>query len=180
MGFVASDGSRLKIVDCCLRLAAAVLAAAAVGLAVSDRQANSSYGVLLSFAHLGALRYTVAVGVACGGYALFTAVALWVRSLVSKAWFFFLSDQIIAYVTVTSLGALAEIVYLAYNGDEEVTWMEVCTSYGKFCGRLKLVLALLAIVLCCFLSLAVISAFRVFSRYEYPSVHCDEFEKQVK
>lgn len=86
--------------------------------------------------------------------------------------------QIVAYLMVTSLAAIGEILYLAYNGDQKVTWSEACSSYGKFCSRLKLVLVLHAITLCCFLVLAVISAYRVFSRFQPPYVHSKENEEE--
>lgn len=78
--------------------------------------------------------------------------------------------QIIAYLMVTSGAAVMEIVFLAYKGDREVSWSEACASYGKFCSRMKLALVLHSLALCSFLVLAVISAYRVFSTYEAPSV----------
>lgn len=78
--------------------------------------------------------------------------------------------QIVAYLLVTSGGAVLEILYLAYNGDREVSWSEACNTYGRFCNRMKVALVLQAVALCCFVVLAVISAFRVFSMFEPPHV----------
>lgn len=39
----------------------------------------------------------VTISAASGGYALLTAIALWVRGLVTKAWVFFVSDQVIKF-----------------------------------------------------------------------------------
>ena len=61
-----------------------------------------------------------------------------------------------------------EILYLAYNGDQEITWSEACRTYGKFCNKMKVALILHALVLGCFIVLAVISAYRVFSLFEPP------------
>lgn len=69
---------------------------------------------------------------------------------------------------VTSMAAQVEFLYLAYNGDQEVTWSQGCASYGNFCNRLKVVVALHVIAVCCFLVLAVISAFRLFTRFQPP------------
>lgn len=69
---------------------------------------------------------------------------------------------------VASGGSFGEIVYLAYNGNPKVTWSEACSSYGRFCGRLNLILALHLIALLCFFLLSLISAFRVFTRFEPP------------
>ena len=78
---------------------------------------------------------------------------------------------------VTSGAAVLEILYLAYNGDKEVTWSEACTSYGKFCYRLKVAVILHALAFSCFVILAVISAYRAFSIFEpplAPSKHVEE------
>ena len=78
--------------------------------------------------------------------------------------------QIAAYLMVTSGAAVVEILYLAYNGDQEVSWSEACNIYGKFCSRIKLALLFHALALCCFLVLALISAYRAFTMFEPPSV----------
>ncbi|KAG5570264.1 hypothetical protein H5410_060030 [Solanum commersonii] len=174
MGF---DASHLKALDCTLRLFVIPLSIASIWLSVTNQQNNISYGKL-EFTNFTGLKYMVGISAASGGYALFTAIALWVRGLVTKAWFFFVSDQLVAYLMVTSLAAIWEILYLAYNGDQMVSWSEACTSFGKFCSRLKLVLVLHAITLCCFLALAVISAYRVFSRFQPPSKDNEE-EKEM-
>lgn len=180
MGFLRNGGCNLKILDFGLRFFVIPVTVASIWLTISNKESNSDYGVVLSLSDFKGLQYTVAVSGASCGYALFTAVALWVRSLVSKAWFFFVSDQVIAYLMVTSMGTLAEMLYLVYHGDRRVTWSEACTSYGKFCDRLKLVFVLHAIALCCFIVLAAISAFRVFSRYDLPSDPSKEFEEEQK
>lgn len=69
---------------------------------------------------------------------------------------------------VACAGSLGEIVYLVYNGNQKVTWSEACSSYGRFCRRLNLVLVLHFIALLCFFVLSMISGFRVFSRFEPP------------
>ncbi|KAJ6983194.1 hypothetical protein NC653_026107 [Populus alba x Populus x berolinensis] len=91
-------------------------------------------------------------------------------ALLLKLGLFFVSDQIVAYLMVTSGTAVLEILYLAYNGDREVSWSEACTSYGKFCYRMKLAVILHALALSCFIILAVISAYRAFSIFEPPLV----------
>lgn len=79
---------------------------------------------------------------------------------------------------VTSEAAVAEIMFLAYKGDRQVSWSETCGSYGSFCNRLKLILSLNSIAICCFFVLAVISAHRVFSRFEPPLVPSKEVEEE--
>lgn len=177
MGFLGHDASNLKVLDCTLRLFVIPLSIASVWLSVTNQQNNSSYGKL-EFSNFTGLKYMVGISAASGGYALFTAISLWVRGLVTKAWFFYVSDQLVAYLMVTSLAAIWEILYLAYNGDQKVSWSEACSSFGIFCSRLKLVLVLHAITLCCFLALALISAYRVFSRFQPPSKENEE-EKEM-
>ena len=69
---------------------------------------------------------------------------------------------------VTSGSAGGELMYLAYKGDVQVTWSEACSSYGKFCSKLKIALILHFLAVFCFLVLAVISAFRAFSMFDPP------------
>lgn len=84
-----------------------------------------------------------------------------------------------AYLLVTSVAAVLEILQLAYNGDQEVTWSEACRSYGKFCNKMKIAFVLQALTLICFIILAVISAYRFFSLFEPPSVSSSkEVEEQ--
>ncbi|KAJ8754697.1 hypothetical protein K2173_010788 [Erythroxylum novogranatense] len=166
----------LKLVDCSLRLSVIPLSVATIWLTVTNHQDNSSYGDL-KFSNLLGLKYMVCISAIGAGYAFVACISAWIRCLVSKAWLFFISDQILAYLTVTSGAAVLEIVFLAYNGDKEVTWSEACSSYGKFCNRMKLALLLHALALCCFVVLAVISAFRAFSIFEPPPVPSKELEE---
>ena len=78
---------------------------------------------------------------------------------------------------VTSVAAAMEIYYLAYNGNTEVSWSQACESYGNFCSKGKLALVLHFLALCCFLILAVISAYRAFSLFEPPSANLRESEQ---
>ncbi|XP_002312076.2 CASP-like protein 2D1 [Populus trichocarpa] len=84
-----------------------------------------------------ARKYMFFVSGICASYAFLAAVSTWIRCFVTKAWLFFVSDQIVAYLMVTSGTAVFEILYLAYNGDREVVWSEALSSYGKFCYRVK-------------------------------------------
>ncbi|XWS11232.1 hypothetical protein CRYUN_Cryun38cG0066500 [Craigia yunnanensis] len=157
----------LKFLDCSLRLSVIPLSVATIWLTVTNKEDNSIYGKV-KFSNVLGLKYMVCISAICAGYAFLAAVASWIRCLVTKAWLFFVSDQIVAYLIVTSGTAVMEILYLAYNGDQEITWSEACITYGKFCNKIKVALILHALVLCCFIVLAVISAYRVFSLFEPP------------
>lgn len=169
MGLLGDKTSNnLRVIDCSLRLFVIPFTMASLWLTVTNHQEDSNYGDLV-YSDLSGLKYLVCISAVSAGYAVVGAVSLWVRCLVTKAWIFFVSDQVAAYLMVTSAATAAEILYLAYNGDQEVTWSEACSTFGRFCNRLKIALALQVIALCCFLILAVISAYRLFSRYSPPS-----------
>ncbi|XP_057968884.1 CASP-like protein 2D1 [Malania oleifera] len=167
----------LKLLDFALRLCAVPLSVASIWVTVTNQQDNSSYGKL-QFSTLGGLKYMVCINALSAAYALFAALSSWFRCLLTKAWVFFVSDQVVAYLMVTSGAAVLEILYLAYNGDREASWSEACNSYGRFCVRVKLGLALHASSLCCFLLVSVISAYRTFSTYPPPSIPSEVLEDQ--
>ncbi|XP_027061595.1 CASP-like protein 2D1 [Coffea arabica] len=177
MGIFEENVSGLKVLDCALRLFLVPFSIAAIWLTLTNHQDNSSYGELVSSYFMG-LKYMVYISAVSAGYALLAAVSLWVRCLVGKAWIFFVSDQVVAYLMVTAMAALGEILYLAYNGDQKVTWSEACTSYGRFCHRMKLILGFHVVALWCFLLLAVISAYRLFSRFGPPTLSSKESEEE--
>ncbi|KAK6132872.1 hypothetical protein DH2020_033383 [Rehmannia glutinosa] len=174
MGF---RGAHVKILDFSLRLFVIPFNVASIWIAVKNKQDNSDYGKL-EFNNLIGLKYMVCISAISAGYALFAAVSSYLRCLLTKAWLFFVSDQVLAYLMVTSMAALGDFLYLAYNGDQVISWSEACASYGKFCSRLKLALGLHVISVCCFLVLAVISAYRVFRRFEPPFVPSKECEQE--
>ncbi|GMY31226.1 CASP-like protein 2D1 [Fagus crenata] len=167
----------LKFLDCSLRVCVIPLSAAAIWLTVTNQQDNSTYGKL-EFSNLMGLMYMVCISAICAGYAFIAAISSWIRCLVKKAWLFFVTDQIVAYLMVTSMAAVVEILYLAYNGDREITWSEECSSYGKFCNKMKLAFVFHALALCCFIVLAVISAYRAFSMFEPPTLPSKEVEEE--
>ncbi|KAG2689990.1 hypothetical protein I3760_09G166400 [Carya illinoinensis] len=86
---------------------------------------------------------------------------------------------IVACLIVASGAAVLEILYLAYNGDKEISWSEACSSYGRFCSRMKLALVLHALALWCLIVLAVISAYRTFIMSEPPSLPSKEVEEEI-
>ncbi|KAL3733479.1 hypothetical protein ACJRO7_022928 [Eucalyptus globulus] len=166
----------LKYLDCFLRISAVPLSVATIWLTATNQQDNTDYGKI-EFQNFLGLKYMVWISGICATYAFASAACTLLKFLVAKAWLFFIPDQIIAYLMVTSGAAVLEILYLAYKGDRGVTWSEACTSYGRFCSKVKLALILHFLALCCFLALAVISGYRAFSIYEPPSVSSKEAEE---
>nr|AFK41884.1 unknown [Lotus japonicus] len=166
----------LKVFDSSLRLFAVPLSVATIWITVTNNQDNSIYG-MLKYSNLLGLKYMVFVSALCAAYALVAAACSWVRYVVSKAWIFFISDQIVAYLLVTSVAASMEIHYLAYNGAKEDSWSEACSIYGRFCSKVKLAFILQMITFLCFIILAVISAFRAFSLFDPPFVTAQEMQE---
>ncbi|KAB1215188.1 hypothetical protein CJ030_MR4G025844 [Morella rubra] len=171
------DLPKLKFLDFSLRVFVIPLSVATIWLTVTNQQDNSTYGKL-EFANLTGLKYMVCISAICASYAIVAAISSWARFFATKAWLFFVSDQIVAYLMVTSGAAVLELLYLAYKGDREVTWSEACSSYGRFCSRMKLALVLHALALWCFIVLAVISAYRTFCMFEPPSLPPKEGEEE--
>ncbi|KAK6149279.1 hypothetical protein DH2020_016804 [Rehmannia glutinosa] len=171
MGILGNDVSNLQVLDFSLRLLLIPFNAASIWIVVTNHQDNSDYGKL-EFNNLTGLNAISA------GYAVFAALSSLFRCLVTKAWLFFVTDQVLAYLMVTSMAAQSEFLYLAYNGDRVVSWSQACDSYAKFCNRLKLAMGFNVIAVCCFLVLAVISAYRVFRKFQPPFVPAKEAEQQ--
>ncbi|KAK9080662.1 hypothetical protein SSX86_000420 [Deinandra increscens subsp. villosa] len=167
MLILGEEVSTLKVVDSSLRLIVIPLSIASLWLTLTNHQENEIYG-RLEFSNLKGLKFLVSITAISGGYALIAFVSSWVKRLMNKAWIFFVCDQVVAYLMVACVGSLGEILYLAYNGNQKVTWSEACSSYGKFCGRLNLILVVHFIALICFFVLSLISAFRVFTRFDPP------------
>jgi hypothetical protein len=64
-----------------------------------------------------------------------------------------------------------------------VSWGEVCSYFGGFCGRATVSVALQAAALLCFVALSLVSAFRLFTRFDAPGaadVDCKQADEQGK
>ncbi|XP_059662475.1 CASP-like protein 2D1 [Cornus florida] len=168
---------KYELVDCFLRVFSIFLSAVSIWLSVTNQQDNSTYGKL-EFSNLIGIKYMVCISAISAGYTLCSLLSSFVKFLVTRVWIYFVTDQVVAYLMVTSVAAVGEILYLAYNGDQKVTWSEACTSYGRFCSRLKLALAVHAVALCCFFVIAGFSAFRFFTKFEPPLPPNKEVEEQ--
>ncbi|OVA11486.1 Uncharacterized protein family UPF0497 [Macleaya cordata] len=168
----------LRLLDFFLRLSVIPLSAASIWVTVTNKQDNISYGKV-EFSNLSGLKYLVFINAISASYALVAVVCSWLKFLLSKAWVFFVSDQVVAYLMVTSSAAVVEILYLSYNGDKEISWSEACSSYGRFCYRVKVALILHVFAVLCFLVLSIISAYRVFSKFEPPCVPSKGAEEEA-
>ncbi|KAG1368334.1 CASP-like protein 2D1 [Cocos nucifera] len=162
----------LRFLDFSLRLSVIPLSVASLWLMASNKQASDAYGKV-EFSNLSGLKYLVGINAIATGYAIASVLLLCLRCFNSD-WPLFISDQVMAYLMVTAGSAVAEVLYLAYEGDRDVSWSEVCSYYGMFCGKIKVSLALHFVALVCFVVLSLISAYRIFSKFEAPSVLSEE------
>ncbi|CAL9090443.1 unnamed protein product [Musa textilis] len=166
---VSSNDHRVfRALGLSLRLAAIPLCAASLWVMATDEQANESYGKV-EFSNLPGLRYMVCVGAVSLGYSVVSILFACLRC-VNNDWFFYISDQVVAYLMVTSGAAVAEVLYLAHEGDRQTSWSEACSYYGRFCDRTKVSLALHSAALLCFIALFLVSSYTLFSKFEAPSV----------
>ncbi|XP_042520951.1 CASP-like protein 2D1 isoform X1 [Macadamia integrifolia] len=168
----------LRFIDLFLRLSVIPLSIASIWLTATNKQDSIIYG-RLEFSNLSGLKYMVWINAISVGYSLVAIVSSWFKCLLTKAWFFLFSDQVLSYLMVTSTAAVVELLYLVYNGDKDVSWSEACSSFGSFCNRVKMALVLHAIALLCFLGLSLISAYRVFSKFGPPCVTSEEVERET-
>ncbi|WOK99722.1 hypothetical protein Cni_G08434 [Canna indica] len=165
-----------RLLELSLRLAVIPLCAASLWVMVINKQTTDSYGKV-EFSNLPGLKYLVCTNAISLGYAVLSI--LFARfGCFNSDWLLFVLDQFVAYLMVTSGSAVAEVLYLAHEGEKNASWSEACSYYGRFCGRTKVSLAPHLAALVCFIALVLVSAHRVFSKFEAPCV--SSAEEQVE
>ncbi|KAL6604426.1 hypothetical protein ACP70R_042853 [Stipagrostis hirtigluma subsp. patula] len=163
----------LKLPEMALRLCVVPLAVASLWEMATNTQADDTYGEV-TFSNLSGFKYLVGINAIAAAYSVASIVLSCFKSLGRYDWLIFLLDQAVAYLLVTSAAAAAEVVQLARRGDREVSWGEVCSYFGAFCGKATVSLALHAAALACFVALSLLSAFRVFSSCHPPPAACSQ------
>ncbi|KAG0532361.1 hypothetical protein BDA96_04G101900 [Sorghum bicolor] len=154
--------SGLKVPEMALRVCVVPLALASLWEMATNAQADDTYGEV-KFSDLSGFSYLVGVNAVTAAYALVSILLSSLKPLARYDWVILVMDQASAYLLVTSASAAAELLQLARRGDREVSWGEVCSYFGRFCGKATVSLALHAAALACFVALALVSAFRVLS-----------------
>ncbi|KAG6533179.1 CASP-like protein 2D1 [Zingiber officinale] len=158
----------LRFLELSLRLVATPLCAASLWLTVVNKQTSDSYGNVASN-NLSGLRYLVCINAISLAYSAASTLFCFFKCF-DRDWILLIVDQLVAYLMVTSGSAAAEVLYLAREGDRKASWSEACSYFGRFCDRIKGSLALHLAALLSFIALALVSAYRVFSKFEAPSV----------
>ncbi|CAN0863602.1 CASP-like protein 2A1 [Linum grandiflorum] len=163
-----------------MRKAESILRLAPVGFCISalvvmlKNSQTNDFGSL-SYSDLSAFRYLVHANGICAGYALLSAVVVAMPrrpSTMSSAWTFFLLDQVFTYLILGAASVSTEVLYLAKNGDIDITWSAVCGSFGGFCHKAAVSVVLTFVVVALFALLSLVSSYKLFSRFDAPLVTC--------
>ncbi len=86
----------------------------------------------------------------------------------SRAWTFFLLDQVLTYIILAAGAVSSEVVYLAYNGDDAVTWSDACGTFGSFCRKTAAAISVTFVTVLFYVVLSLISSYKLFSKYDAP------------
>ncbi|KAA8524929.1 hypothetical protein F0562_011433 [Nyssa sinensis] len=165
---VNGQNMSMRTAETLLRLLPMALCVVALVVMLKDSQTND-FGSL-SYSDLGAFRYLVHANGICAGYSLLSAIVAAVPrpSTMYRAWTFFLLDQVLTYIILAAGAVSMEVMYLAYKGDEAITWSEACESFGGFCRKATASIAITFLVVICYALLSLISSYRIFSKYDAP------------
>ncbi|CAH8388924.1 unnamed protein product [Eruca vesicaria subsp. sativa] len=166
------DGSTgLRTTETMLRLAPVGLCIAALVIMLKNSQDNE-FGSI-SYANLSAFRYLVHANGICAGYSLLTAVIAAMpgsSSTMPRVWTFFCLDQILTYLVLAAGAVSTEVLYLAYKGDDAITWSDACSSFGSFCHRATASVIITFVVVCLYVVLSLISSYKLFTRFDPPAI----------
>ncbi|KAL5211294.1 hypothetical protein ABZP36_022141 [Zizania latifolia] len=166
-----------RLAEVALRLCVVPLAVASLWEMATNKQVDETYGEV-AFSDLSGFRYLICINATTAAYSVASILMSSFKFITRFDWLIFLLDQASAYLLLTSASAAAEVLYLARKGDRQVSWGEVCSYFGGFCGRATVSVALHAAALLCFMALSLISAFRAFSKFD-PPPPCSEIPKQM-
>ncbi|KAG0470893.1 hypothetical protein HPP92_017012 [Vanilla planifolia] len=151
-----------------LRLSVLPLCVASAVMVVQANDSSDEYGSV-RFSNISGFKFLFSMDCIAASYAFASATLLLCRTQKRNPWVLFVLDQLVTYLMVTSSSAAAELLYLAYEGDREVSWSEVCSYFGRFCSRAKVSLFLHFVALFCFVCVSLLSAMRVLSAFGPPS-----------
>ncbi|XP_043689637.1 CASP-like protein 2B1 [Telopea speciosissima] len=175
---IVYHGSNLKVIDRRLRVAELVLRCVICGLGVlaaallaSDSQVRVIFSiqkkakytdmkalVFLVIANAMAAAYSFIQGLRCA-VSMIRGNILFNRTL---AWIIFSGDQVMAYVTVAAIAAVAQSAVIGEFGQPELQWMKTCNIYQKFCNQVGEGIVSAAVVCLSMVTLSCISAFNLF------------------
>ncbi|ESQ35083.1 hypothetical protein EUTSA_v10008792mg [Eutrema salsugineum] len=162
----------IRTAETMLRLAPVGLCVAALVVMLKDSQTNE-FGSI-SYSNLSAFRYLVHANGICAGYSLLSAAIAAMpagsSSTMTRVWTFFCLDQILTYVVLAAGAVSTEVLYLAYKGDDSITWSDACSSFGSFCHRATAAVVITFVVVCFYVVLSLISSYKLFTRFDPPTI----------
>ncbi|OVA11847.1 Uncharacterized protein family UPF0497 [Macleaya cordata] len=161
------------------RVVPMVLCVTALVVMLKNAMSND-YGSVSS-SDLGGFKYLIYANGICAGYSLLSALYLaavrppsssstTTTTMYSQqtAWTVFFFDQVMTYIILAAGTVSAEVVYLAYKGDEAITWSEACGVFGGFCRKATVSVGITFAAVVCYVLLSLISSYRLFSSYDAP------------
>ena len=77
--------------------------------------------------------------------------------------------QILTYVVLAAGAVSTEVLYLAYKGDDAITWSDACSSFGSFCHKATASVIITFVVVCFYVVLSLISSYKLFTRFDPPA-----------
>ncbi|CAN6885962.1 hypothetical protein Bca4012_070817 [Brassica carinata] len=160
----------IRTAETMLRVAPVGLCVAALVIMLKDSQTNE-YGEV-SYSNLTAFRYLVHANGICAGYSLLSAaIAAMPGSsyTMPRVWTIFCLDQILTYVVLAAGAVSTEVLYLAYKGDDAITWSDACSSFGSFCHKATASVIITFVVVCFYVVLSLISSYKLFTRFDPPA-----------
>ncbi|KAF6174944.1 hypothetical protein GIB67_026432 [Kingdonia uniflora] len=163
-----SGNTTVRTAETVLRIFPMALCVAALVVMLKNAQSND-YGAV-SYDDLGGFRYLVYANGLCAAYSFFSAFYTVVPRPASMgwAWTLFFFDQILTYAILAAGAVSAEVMYLAHNGDEAITWAEACSTYGGFCRKATTSVVITFTAVACYVLLSLISSYRLFKNYDAP------------
>ncbi|KAI9118539.1 hypothetical protein K1719_010871 [Acacia pycnantha] len=163
------SSSALRTSEVFLRLLPIALSVAALVLMLNNSQAND-YGSL-AYTDLVAFRYLVHANGICAGYSLLSAaiVAMPRPSTMSRAWTFFLLDQVLTYIILSAGSVSTEALYLVEKGNASTLWSSACGYFGRFCHKATASVAITFLAVVCYVLLSLISSYKLFSKFDAPA-----------
>nr|CAD1839483.1 unnamed protein product [Ananas comosus var. bracteatus] len=167
-GAAGAGEDGVRTLETLLRVVPMGLCLAALVVMLKNSQSND-FGAV-SYSNLAAFKYLVYANGICAAYSLFSAFysAVPRPSSLSRSWAVFFFDQVLTYVVLAAGTVSAEVIYLAYNGDKEVTWSRECGVFGGFCRRATASVGITFGAAACYILLSLISSYRLFSTFEAP------------
>ncbi|XP_068658402.1 CASP-like protein 2A1 [Aristolochia californica] len=164
------EANRARTAETLLRVVPIVFCLAALVLMIKNSETNDFGDV--SYSNLGGFKYLVYANGLCAAFSLlsafFTARSGPLPSM-RRAWTFFFFDQVLTYAILAAGAVAAEILYLAYHGDDKMTWSEACDSFGGLCHKATASVGVTFGSVACYAALSLLSSYRLFSTFDPPT-----------